>query len=104
MSGWNERKLDELFAAYREAMPDREPSAGFTPELWRRIEQRRKATFPSFGRFARGFVTAALALCFAMTAVTWSPSMNPVYTATYVDVLDDDPPSQDMLGIHGETL
>ena len=42
MSGWNEPKLDELFAAYREALPDREPSAGFTPELWRRIDQRRR--------------------------------------------------------------
>ena len=42
MSGWNEQKLDELFAAYRDALPDREPSAGFTPELWRRIDQRRK--------------------------------------------------------------
>lgn len=89
MSGWNEPKLDELFAAYREALPDREPSAGFTPELWRRIDQRRKPVL-GFGRFARGFVTAALALCFAMAAVTWSPSGNSIYTATYIDVLDDD--------------
>ena len=44
----------------------------------------------SFGRFARGFVTASLALCFAMTAITYSPSINSVYTATYIDVLDDD--------------
>ena len=89
MSGWNEPKLDELFAAYRDALPDREPSAGFTPELWRRIDQKRAPTF-IFGRFARGFVTAALALCFAITAATWSPAMNAVYTATYIDVLDDD--------------
>ena len=26
-----------------------------------------------------------------MTALTWSPSMNSVYTSTYVDVLDDEP-------------
>ena len=45
MSGWNEQKLDELFAAYRDALPDREPSAGFTPELWRRIDQKRKPSF-----------------------------------------------------------
>ena len=90
MSGWNEPKLDELFAAYREALPDREPSAGFTPELWRRIDQRRKSSF-SFGRFAKGFVSAALAFCFAMTVLTWSPSTNSAYTSTYVDVLDDEP-------------
>ena len=64
MSGWNEPKLDELFAAYRDALPDRDPSAGFMPELWRRIDQRRKPSL-SFGRFARVFVTASLALCFA---------------------------------------
>jgi hypothetical protein len=101
MSVGNEPKLDELFAAYREALPDRDASANFMPELWGRIEQRRKPSF-TFGRFARGFVTAALALCFAITAVTWSPSMNSVYTSTYVDVLDDDPHDGDL--IHGETL
>ncbi len=53
MSGWNEQKLDELFGAYRDALPDREPSAGFTPELWRRIDQKRKPGY-MFGRFARG--------------------------------------------------
>ena len=101
MSGSNERKLDDLFAAYRDAFPDREPSAGFTPELWRRIDQRRKPNF-TFGRFARGFVTASLALCFAMTAITYSPSINSVYTATYIDVLDDDPHDADL--VHLESL
>src|SRR3954454_7583415 len=100
MTGWNEPKLDELFAAYREALPDREPSPGFTPELWRRIDQRRKATF-SLGRFARGFVTAAAAFCLAATAVTWSPSMNTMYTSSYIDVLDDDP-LHDIDALHGE--
>jgi hypothetical protein len=102
MSGCNDRKLDELFAAYREALPDREPTAGFTPELWRRIDRRRKPSL-SLGRFARRFVSAALALCFAMTALTWSPSINSVYTSTYVDVLDDEP--RDLDGIlHVESL
>ena len=68
MSGWNEPKLDELFAAYRDALPDREPSAGFTPELWRRIDQRRRPTL-AFGRFARVLSSAALAFCFAITAL-----------------------------------
>ncbi len=102
MSGWNEPKLDELFAAYRAALPDRDPSAGFMPELWRRIDHQRKPSL-SFGRFARAYVTAALALCFVITAVTWPPSMNVVYTATYVDVLDDDL-NKDVDAIQGETL
>lgn len=101
MSGWNERKLDELFAAYRESLPDREPGVNFTPELWRRIDQRRKANF-SLPRFARGFVTAAMALCFGMMALNWTlpshnsmySSVNAAYTATYVDVLDDEPQNE----------
>jgi hypothetical protein len=101
MSGWNEQKLDELFAAYRDALPDREATSGFTPELWRRIDQARKPSFV-FGRFARGFVTAALALCFAITAITWSPSKNPAYTVSYVDVLDDDPAYSET--VQGESL
>lgn len=89
MSSGNESRLDELFAAYRATLPDREPSAGFTPELWSRIEQRRRPSY-LLGRFARGFVTAAFALCFGMAVLSWSPSANSpsAYLATYVDVLD----------------
>lgn len=102
MSGWNEPKLDELFTAYRAALPDQEPSAQFMPELWRRIDMRRKPSF-AFGRVARRFVTCAMGLCFALTAFTWYPSMSSVYTATYVDVLDDDR-NKDVDTIQGESL
>lgn len=103
MSGWNERKLDEIFVAYRESLPDREPTVNFTPELWRRIDQRRKASF-GFTRFARVFVTGALAMCFAMTALTtWTPpQMSSVYTATYEDILDEERQSE--IDVVGETL
>jgi hypothetical protein len=102
MSGWNERKLDDLFVAYRESLPDREPTVNFTPELWRRIDEKRKVTF-SLGRFARGIVTGALALCFVMTAVTWTSSpVNTAYTATYADVLDEERERE--LEILGESL
>jgi hypothetical protein len=93
--------LDDLFAAYRDAFPDRDVSPSFTPELWKRIEQGRRTVF-SFPRFAKGFVTAALALCFAMAAVNWpSTSSYSAATLTYVDVLDDDPQDTE---VHGETL
>lgn len=103
MSGSNEHKLDEIFVAYRESLPDFEPGANFTPELWGRIEQRRKVTF-GFTRFARVFVTGALALCFVMTAITTSTSSsgNPVFTATYADVLDEERESE--LDTVGESL
>jgi len=102
MSGWNEGKLDEIFVAYRESLPDREPSVNFTPELWRRIDQRRKAAF-SLPRFAKAFVTGALALCFMMTALTWTPpSISSAYTATYADVLDEE--HEHDLDVVGESL
>jgi hypothetical protein len=103
MPGWNERKLDELFVAYRESLPDREPAVNFTPELWRRIDQRRKVSF-SFNRFTRAFVTGGLALCLLMTALTtWTaPNGSSVYTATYADVLDEERESE--IDIVGESL
>jgi hypothetical protein len=104
MSGSNEHKLDELFVAYRESFPDREPSVNFTPELWRRIDQRRKVSF-SMTRFARNLVTGALALCFVMTAMTWTTSSTSpsVYTATYVDVLDEEA-QHEIVDVVGESL
>ena len=99
MAGY-ERKLDELFATYRDSLPDREPSVNFTAELWRRIDERRQVRF-SFTRFARVFVTASVALCFGMTAITWSGSGSSVVTATYVDVLNEEPHEVEA---QGETL
>ena len=37
-------KLDALFAEYRSACPDPEPSADFMPAMWKRIEARRIQT------------------------------------------------------------
>ena len=91
MSDWNEPKLDELFQAYRASLPDRDASAGFTPELWRRIDQARRPVY-NFGRFARRFVTAAMALCFGMAVLSWTPATSTVYSATYVDALNEEIP------------
>ena len=33
-------KLDPLWAEYREACPDPDPSASFMPQLWQRIDNR----------------------------------------------------------------
>ena len=38
-----ERKLASLWAKYREACPDPDPSPEFMPELWQKIEARRQA-------------------------------------------------------------
>jgi hypothetical protein len=85
-----ERRLDAVFASYREACPDPEPGPDFMPALWQAIDSRRSFAL-SFGRWARGLVTAAAAAAVLMALVVAMPSsqVSPFYLATYVDVLDD---------------
>jgi hypothetical protein len=84
----NERQLDALFQAYREATPDPESGAAFMPGIWKRIEARRRFA----NRLAKGFVTLAAALSLLLAAFLFDPRIQnaQVYTATYLDVLDDD--------------
>ena len=86
-----ERQFDGLLASYRDACPDPEPGPNFMPSLWRAIDSRRNFAL-SFGRWARGLVTAAAALAMLMAVFVAmpSPQVSPVYLATYVEVLDDD--------------
>lgn len=88
---WNrggDNELDALFRSYREVCPDREPSANFMPELWRRIEERQRSVF-FMGRWARAFVTAAAVLSMAMAAYLYIPSNhNSLFSAeSYVEAL-----------------
>ena len=82
-------ELEGVFAAYRNAVIEPEPSANFMPGLWSKIDQRRRDTY-SFRRIASGFVTAAAAICLMLTVALWTPSQVPVTGgATYVEVLAD---------------
>jgi len=88
------RKLDQVFAEYRSAFPEPEVSAGFTPGLWQRIESRRSANMTVFRRLAQVCVGATLALTVLM-GVVLIPHFEklPVYSASYVDVLEADHPN-----------
>jgi hypothetical protein len=79
--------LERLFAAYREALPDPEPSAGFTPGVWQRIEARRSPVV-MLRRLTEALVTVS-ALVAVLVGLFLIPRMqsSPVYSATYVDVL-----------------
>jgi hypothetical protein len=79
--------LERLFGAYREALPDPEPSSGFTPAIWRKIEARRSPV-RLFRRLAEAFVTVA-AVITVLIGTFLIPRMQsaPVYSASYVDVL-----------------
>jgi len=90
----NDGKLDALFAEYRSAFPDPDASANFMPGLWQRIETRRSANVNVFRRLAQICVGATLALTVLM-GVVLIPHFEklPVYSASYVDVLEADHPN-----------
>jgi len=80
--------IQAMFASYRDAMPDPEAGANFMPQLWSRIESQRNPSFV-FGRWAKGFVSVAVASCLAMSLLFFtSPApVSPVYAGTYLDAL-----------------
>src|SRR4030088_2238639 len=80
-------EVQALLAKYREVLPDSEPCANFMPILWQKIESRRRATL-SMGRMAKGFVTAAAAICLLMTALFVTPQKSPVSSISNVNYLD----------------
>jgi hypothetical protein len=92
--GDNRDKLDALWAQYRDACPDPEPGAGFTPGLWKRIESRRASNVNVFRRLAQVCVGAALALTVVMGLVL-IPKLEraPLYSMTYADVLAAEHPN-----------
>ena len=87
-------RLDSLFAEYRAAIPDPDASAGFMPGLWQKIEARRQANVTVFRRWAQVCVGATVALALLMGAIV-IPHFEklPVYSASYVDVLEADHPN-----------
>jgi len=90
----HDAKLDALFAEYRRALPDMDGGAGFTPGLWLKIESRRSANLNVFRRLAQVCVGATVALTILMGLVL-IPRLEkiPVYSASYVDVLEADHPN-----------
>jgi hypothetical protein len=62
-------QLNAMFAEYRMACPDPEPSADFMPGMWKRIEARRVATVSVFKHWAQICVMATVALTLLIGAV-----------------------------------
>ncbi len=77
-------ELSDLFAAYREACPDPEPSPDFMPQLWRKIEARRSFA-RGVKRLAQGFITAAAAASLVMGVYLAKPA--PQTPPTYLEML-----------------
>ena len=76
-------------------VPDPEPSAGFMPGLWQRIEARAPPTFGCSAGWAQVCVVATVALTAADGRGPDSapPERSRVYSASYVDVLAADHPN-----------
>jgi hypothetical protein len=90
-----ERRLDQLFRAYREACPDAEAGANFMPGLWAKIEARQVSNH-WFGRVAKALVVAGLAasviLGMLVSSMSQRASSNPLVdlNATFAQALDED--------------
>ncbi|MEO8052524.1 MAG: hypothetical protein ABI833_19110 [Acidobacteriota bacterium] len=85
-----DEKLDPLWAEYRNACPDVEPSPNFMPHMWQRIEAQRGALASSWFRlWAKVWLVATVTLAIVMGAILIPSfqSNSPAYMASYVDVL-----------------
>lgn len=81
-------QLSAMFAEYRMACPDPEPSAEFMPGMWKRIEARRVATVSVFKHWAQVCVMATLALTLLIGAVLIPKfQYDPAANASYVEAL-----------------
>jgi hypothetical protein len=93
MDGIND-KLDAVWAEYRSACPDPEPSADFVPRMWQRIDAQRAAMTFTFRRMVQACVLATVALSVVLGVVVIPHLQNlDLDTASYVDVLAADLPN-----------
>lgn len=83
-----ELRLSALWTEYRDAVADPEPGINFMPEIWARIEERRRFAF-GIRHFARGIITAAAAASLIMAVYLSVPQQRPsaFYTSTYLELL-----------------
>ena len=79
-------ELNALFAKYRAAVPDPDPSANFMPELWRNIEAR-QTLMQRIRKLTQIFVGAAAAVCLLVAMIEVVPLTGSEVRGSYVDVL-----------------
>jgi hypothetical protein len=85
-----EARLSAVFASYREAFPDPDPSPAFMPGLWERIEARQSYTY-GFKRLAQAIITAALAASVLMGVYLTRPDTGfSTVSPTYLELLAAD--------------
>jgi hypothetical protein len=91
----DDERLDVILREYGRLCACPEPSRNFMPELWERIEGRRRFT-TLVGRFTSGFVTAAVVLSMGLVYLSIPAEPGSLPPATYVEVLDADHATQNL--------
>ena len=91
-----EANLDALFEQYREACPNVEPSANFTPNLWARIDAQRGWMW-HLGAYAKRMALATAAACMFLVGIQigFSGNAESLLSRSYVDVLQDSAATED---------
>lgn len=86
------RQLDELFARYRGACPEVEPSISFMPALWQRIERRGSVSslLPKLARLTAAGTAAACLMLTLLIGIPGGSSRKPLTSASYADALSAD--------------
>jgi hypothetical protein len=100
-----EPELDELFRAYRQSFADVDPSAGFMPGVWEKIEARRSLAF-RVTHLARAFLgaTAVLFTLMAGIFVLAGERTTPEPHESYLDSLASAHATDSMMeSMHAET-
>ena len=83
----DDSQLNSLFASYRVACPDREPSVNFMPNLWAKIEARH-SFWSVFQQLAKGMTAASAALCLLLLVLNLvSPPQAHLGTPSYTEAL-----------------
>jgi hypothetical protein len=90
-----EQELDQLFAEYRAAIPELEPSPEFAANVWRRIEDARPSIWTSMLQLWAPRVAAVGALGAALLTIsTWIPAQRERHEAvldrSYLEALTVD--------------
>ncbi len=87
MPDGEQEQVKRLFAAYRAALPDPEPSPEFMPRLWLKIDARQNQTI-GFRRMAQALITAAAAVSLLMGAwIVREPAKSSFYANSYLELL-----------------
>jgi hypothetical protein len=84
----HDQQLDELFGKYRAACPDVDASANFMPQVWAKIEARRKSE-QWFFRWANSFAGATAVLVVVLSVLLYQVP-KPLPQRAYIEKLTDE--------------